>query len=156
MTEPVTHDYLSFAGRVGDVLYHLVLPATALALLVMAFVARHQRATLLDTLPEDFVRTARAKGVPYPRVIRHHALRNALLPTITLFGLSLPALVGGAVLVENTFSWPGMGQLAVEAIAARDYPVVLGVTLVASLVVVIGGIAADLLVQRADPRTRRG
>ena len=156
MTEPVTHDYMSLAGRIGDVAWHLVLPATALTLLILAFVARHQRAALLDTLPEDFVRTARAKGVSPANVVRHHALRAALLPTITLFGLSLPALVGGAVLIESTFSWPGMGHLAIESIAARDYPVVLGVTLVASAVVVIGGILADLLMLRADPRTRHG
>lgn len=156
MTEPVTHDYMSFAGRMLDIGHHLVLPATSLALLILSLVARHQRASLLDTLPEDFVRTARAKGVPRAMVVRRHALRAALLPTITLFGLSLPALVGGAVLVESTFSWPGMGQLAVESIAARDYNVVLGVTLVASGMVVLGGILADLLMQRADPRTRHG
>jgi peptide/nickel transport system permease protein len=156
MTEPITHDYMSLAGQVMDVARHLVLPATALALLVMAMVARHQRAALLDTLPEDHIRTARAKGVPQAQVIRRHALRTALLPTITLFGLTLPALVGGAVLVESTFSWPGMGQLAVESIAARDYPVVLGVTLTASALVVVGGIVSDLLMTRADPRTRRG
>lgn len=156
MTTPVEHDFMSLGERVRDIGHHLVLPVTSLALLILSLVARHQRAALLDILPEDFVRTARAKGVPPAIVVRRHALRAALLPTITLFGLSLPALVGGAVLVESVFSWPGMGLLAVEAIAARDYPVVLGVTLVASGMVVLGGILADLLMQRADPRTRHG
>ena len=156
MTTAVEHDFMSLGARVADIAHHLVLPVTSLALLILSLVARHQRAALLDILPEDFVRTARAKGVPPAIVVRRHALRAALLPTITLFGLSLPALVGGAVLVESAFSWPGMGALAVDAIAARDYPVVLGVTLVASSMVVLGGILADLLMQRADPRTRHG
>jgi peptide/nickel transport system permease protein len=154
MTTPVMHDVMALGARILDILHHLFLPATSLTVLVLAVVARHQRAALLDTLPEDYVRAARAKGVPAASVIRRHALRTALLPTITLFGLSLPALVGGAVVIESTFSWPGMGQLAVESINARDYPVVLGVTLTASAVVVLGGIVADLLMLRADPRTR--
>lgn len=156
MTDPTMHDYLPFLGRVGDIVWHLVLPASSLALLIMAVVARHQRAAVLDVLPEDYVRTARAKGATAASVTWRHALRNALLPTITLVGLSVPALVGGAVLIEHTFSWPGMGKLAVESIASRDYPVVLGVTLAASTLVVVGSILTDVAHAWADPRSRRG
>ena len=156
MVDEAMHDFLSPAGKVRDVLRHLALPATALALLVLAVVARFQRAAVLDVLPEDFVRTARAKGLPARTVVFRHALRNALLPTITLLGLALPALVGGAVFVEAVFAWPGLGMLAIASITARDYPVVLGVTLVASVMVVVAGIAADAACAWADPRARRG
>ncbi len=156
MTDPTMHDYLPYMGRVADIARHLVLPASSLALLIMAVVARHQRAAVLDVLPDDFVRTARAKGATPASVTWRHALRNALLPTITLVGLSVPALVGGAVLVEHTFSWPGMGKLAVDAIVARDYPVVLGVTLAASTLVVVGAILTEVAHAWVDPRTRRG
>jgi peptide/nickel transport system permease protein len=155
MVDATMHDYLSPAGKAIDVLRHLALPATSLVLLVAAVVARFQRAAVLDVLPEDFVRTARAKGLPPAGVVYRHALRNALLPTITLLGLSLPALVGGAVFVETVFAWPGLGQLAIASISARDYPVVLGVTLVASAMVVIAGIVADAAYAWADPRARR-
>ena len=111
---------------------------------------------MLEVLTEDFVRTARAKGVPAQGVIFRHALRNALLPTITLLGLSLPALVGGAVFVEAIFQWPGLGTLAFASITSRDYEVVLGVTMVASVMVVVAGIAADFAYAAADPRTRHG
>lgn len=156
MVDDTMHDFLSPAGKVRDVLWHLTLPATSLALLMVAMVARFQRAAVLERLPDDYVRTARAKGVAERTVVFRHAFRNALLPTITLLGLSVPVLVGGAVFVEQIFAWPGLGMLAISAIAARDYPVVLGVTLLASTMVVVGGILADLAYSLADPRTRRG
>jgi peptide/nickel transport system permease protein len=155
MVDEIMHDYMSPAARVRDLLWHLTLPATSLALLVVAVVARFQRAAVLDVLPEDFVRTARAKGLGERRVVLRHALRNALLPTITLLGLTIPALVGGAVFVESIFAWPGLGMLAIGAITARDYPVVLGITLLGSIMVVIGGVIADAAYAWADPRTRR-
>ncbi|MBC7895910.1 MAG: ABC transporter permease [Cytophagaceae bacterium] len=156
MVDPTMHDFLSPAGKAWDVLRHLILPAASLVLIVAAVVARFQRNAVLEVLPEDFVRTARAKGVPRQGVVFRHALRNALLPTITLFGLILPALVGGAVFVERIYAWPGIGTLAVSSISNRDYEVVLGVTLIASTVVVIAGIMADLAYAAADPRTRHG
>jgi len=156
MVDQTMHEYLSPAGKVRDIVWHLVLPAATLALIIAAVVARHQRQALADVLPDDFVRTARAKGVPERGIVLRHALRNALLPTITLFGLALPALVGGAVFVEAIYSWPGMGRLAIDALAARDYPVVLGTTLVGSLLVVAGGLLADALSAAVDPRLRRG
>ncbi len=155
MTDPVMHDLYSPAGRLIDVLKHLVLPAGTLALVIGAAVARFQRAALLDVLPDDYIRTARAKGVPERRILYRHALRNAVLPTITLFGLAFPALLGGAVFVETIFAWPGMGRLAVDALATRDYPLVLAAVMVAGAMVVVGGMLADLLYAVADPRLRR-
>lgn len=155
MTDAVMHDYMSPAGKAWDIVRHLFLPALSLALLVMAVVARHQRAALLDVLPEDYMRTAVAKGVPPRTILTRHAFRNALLPSITLLGLLLPALVGGAVFVEAIFGWPGMGKLALDAIRNRDHPVILGVTLLTSTLVVLSGVLADLLYAAADPRTRR-
>ncbi|MBK8646593.1 MAG: ABC transporter permease [Gemmatimonadetes bacterium] len=156
MFDQTMHEYMSPMGKLRDVAWHLVLPATTLALIIGAVVARHQRQALVDILPEDFVRSARAKGVRERSVVMRHALRNALLPTITLLGLALPALVGGAVIIENIFGWPGMGRVALDAIAARDYPVVLGTTMVGSLLVVLGSLFADLLSAVVDPRLRRG
>jgi len=116
--------------------------------------ARYQRAALLEVVRQDFVRTARAKGLPERRVLLVHALRNALLPLITLFGLTFPFLLTGAVLVETVFAWPGMGRLAVTAILQRDYPVVTAAALIASVMVVLGNLLADALYGVADPRIR--
>jgi len=154
MSDPVLWRFYSPFQRLVDVAYHLVLPATALALIYGAVVSRYQRAALLDVLPDDFVRTARAKGVSPPRVLFVHALRNALLPTITLIGLVFPALVGGAVFVESVFSWPGMGRTIVSALVARDHPLVVGSLVVGSVFVVLGSLVADAAAVVADPRTR--
>jgi peptide/nickel transport system permease protein len=148
------HDYFSPTERLIDRARHLVLPALTLALLSTASIARYQRATLLDVLPQDFVRTARAKGVRESRVLWRHALRNALVPTIVLAGLALPSLIGGAVFVETVYSWPGLGTVAANAFTARDYQIVLGVTMLGAVVVVIGNILADVLHAVADPRVR--
>ncbi|MCC6318959.1 MAG: ABC transporter permease [Gemmatimonadaceae bacterium] len=156
MTDAAMHDFMSPLGKVGDIAYHLVLPALSLVLIVGAVVARFQRSAVLEVLPEDYVRTARAKGVAPRQLLYRHALRNALLPTITLIGLSLPALVGGAVFVERIFAWPGIGDLAVASIGGRDYFVVLGVTLIGSVVVVVAGILTDLAYAAVDPRTGHG
>ena len=135
-------------------LHHLALPVLTLTLVGVASMARYQRAAVLEILPRDFLRTARAKGLTERRVLWQHALRNALVPTIVLAGLSLPTLVGGAVLVERIFSWPGMGNLAAVAVASRDYAVVVGAVLVGAVMVVIGGIVTDLLHAAIDPRVR--
>jgi len=150
----VMHNAMSPAGRLLDRLRHLALPALTLALLGSASIARYQRAALLDVLPQDFIRTARAKGVTDRLVLWRHALRNALVPTIVLLGLSLPTLLGGAVFVEQVFSWPGLGRLATAAFHARDYQVVLGATIMGAVLVVVGGIIADLLHAVVDPRVR--
>ena len=154
MTDQVLHDYMSLGGRVRDVLAHLVLPALTLALLSAAGIARYQRSALLDVLPQDFIRTARAKGLAERTVVMKHALRNALLPVITLLGLSLPTLVGGAFFVEKVFAWPGMGYVAASAINARDYDLVTGTVIVGGIMVALGSLLADLLYAVADPRLR--
>src|SRR2546421_560623 len=138
----------------ADFAWHLALPALTLGLVGAASTARYQRAAPLDVVRQDFVRTARAKGLPERRVLLVHALRNALLPLITLFGLTFPFLLTGAVLVETLFSWPGMGLLAVNAILQRDYPIVTAAALVASVMVVLGNLLADALYGVADPRIR--
>jgi peptide/nickel transport system permease protein len=155
MVDPVMHEYLSPGGRLLDRLRHLVLPVTTLTLLSATAVSRFQRGALLDVLPSDWMRTALAKGLSWRGAVRRHALRNALLPTITLAGLNLGTLAAGALFVEKVFSWPGMGLVTVNAIAARDYPLVTAGVLVMSIVVVVGTLVADLAVAVADPRIRR-
>jgi peptide/nickel transport system permease protein len=156
MVDPVMHDYLSPTNRVLDRLAHLVLPVLTLTLLTSALIARHQRASLLNVMPSDWMRTALAKGLSWRAAVRRHALRNALLSTITLAGLSLPALAAGALFIEKVFSWPGMGLVTVSAIAARDYPLVTAGVLVISVAVVVGALLADLAAAAADPRIRIG
>jgi len=119
-----------------------------------AVVARYQRAAVLEVLRHDFIRTARAKGLSPRAVLLRHTLRNALLPTVTLFGLAFPLLLSGAVLVETVFAWPGMGKLTVDAIAARDYAVVTGTAIIAAAMVAAGTFMADVLYHVLDPRTR--
>ena len=154
LVDPVLHEYMTPAGRAADRLRHIVLPVATLTLLSTAIIARYQRASLLEVLPSDWMRSALAKGLPWRAAVRRHALRNALLPTITLAGLSLPALASGAVFVEKVFSWPGMGLATVNAIAARDYPLVTAGVLVISVAVVIGALVADIAFGAADPRVR--
>lgn len=154
MFDPIMYPYYGFWQRIGDRLWHLVLPASTLALLSAAAIARFQRAALLDVAGEDFVLTARAKGVSERRVLLHHILRNALLPVITLFGLALPVLLGGSVFVEKIFSWPGMGLLTVEAIGTRDYPLLTAAVVIASVLVIAGSFIADALYAIVDPRVR--
>jgi peptide/nickel transport system permease protein len=154
IVDPVLHDYLPLGQRALDRLVHLVLPVLTLALLSSAMIARHQRSSLVAVLPSDWMRTALAKGLSWRDAVRRHALRNALLSTITLFGLSLPAMAGGAVFVEKVFSWPGMGMVTVNAIGARDYPLITAGVLVISVSVVLGALIADLAVAAADPRVR--
>ena len=150
----ITHDYMNFWGRLWDRVDHILLPALTLAAVSIAGIARFQRNAMRDVAAEDYLRTARAKGVSERDVIVHHALRNALLPLITNIGFTLPALFGGALFVEQVFSWPGMGRLAFDAISQRDAPVVIGCTLVGSAAVVLGSLLADALYTVADPRMR--
>jgi len=144
----------SWWQHVVDHLRHLVLPVTTLTLMMCAGIARFQRAAMLDAMHLDFVVTARAKGVSESGIVRHHVLRNALLPIITLAALTLPLLLGGAVLVELVFSWPGMGFVTAMAVGSRDYALVTSSVLITSALVVAGTIVADLLYALADPRVR--
>lgn len=132
----------------------LVLPAVTLGTALAAVLARMVRASLLEVLSQDYIRTARAEGLAWPRVILRHALPNAALPVVTLLGLQLGALLGGAVITETVFSWPGIGQLMVEAIQKRDYPLVQGCVLLIGVVYVLVNTATDLLYGWIDPRVR--
>lgn len=154
VVDQTMYPYFGFWERVADRLYHLVLPVTTLTLLAAAGIARYQRSALLDVVRQDFIRTARAKGAGEGTVIWRHALRNALLPVITLVGLSVPALLGGAVFVETIFSWPGMGFLTVQAIGTRDYPLVMATVIIGGIMVALGNLIADLGYAMADPRIR--
>ncbi len=142
------------SGRSGVV--SVILPTITLGTALAAILARMVRSSLLEVLNEDFVRTARAKGMPERVVIWRHAMRNAWLPVITLLGLQLGALLGGAVITETVFSWPGIGSLLVEAIQKRDYPVVQGCVLLISLAYVVVNTLTDLLYVAIDPRIRMG
>jgi len=138
--------------HVVDVAAHLVLPATTLGLFYMAVYARMTRASMLEVRDMDFVRTARAKGLKNGPIVRRHILRNAILPIITLAGIQAGQLVGGAILTETVFGWPGIGRLAFDALLQRDYQVLLGVFLITSVMVVIFNIVTDLIYRVVDPR----
>jgi len=150
----VDHASLPLAGRVVDRMRHLILPALALGLGGAAGIARFARGSMLEVLGQDYIRTARAKGLPERTVIFKHALRNALIPVITLLGLYLPFLFSGAVLVETVFSWRGMGRVIVTAILQRDYPVVMANTFLFGVMVILGNLLADVLYCLVDPRIR--
>ena len=151
--DPITHDSLSLAGRGWDRFKHLLLPAFSLGLVGAATFARFQRSATLEAVLQDFIRAARGKGLVERLILFRHALRASLLPTVTLFGLTFPVLLSGAVLVETVFSWPGMGRLIVDSIATRDYYVVTGTAIVSAAMVVTGNLIADVLYWAADPRT---
>lgn len=138
----------------GDRFAHLILPAFVLSLREVASLTRYTRAGMVEVLSQDYIRLARAKGLPEYRVIVDHAFRNAALPVITLVGLFIPRLVGGSVVVETLFSWPGMGRLVVEAAFARNYPVLMGEVVLVGAVVILGSLLADLAYGLADPRIR--
>ncbi len=148
-------EFLPAGARLIDLLRHLALPVATLALGTFMGTARYLQATLDEVLSQDYITAARARGIGESTLLRRHALRNALLPLITLGGLHLPALLGGAVAVETVFAWPGLGRVTVEALWARDYPVIMATTLVAAAAVVAGSLLADLLYHRADPRLHR-
>ena len=139
-------------GKALDIAHHLILPAATLALIFLALYSRLARASMLEVLGSDYVRTARAKGVPERTVIFKHALRNALMPVVTVAGLQVSAMLAGAVLVETVFTWPGLGQLAFESILRRDNQLILGVLLLSALLVTLGNLLTDLLYRVIDPR----
>jgi peptide/nickel transport system permease protein len=143
---------LGIHSSVGDRFAHLVLPAGILATTNVAQIARYTRSSMLEVLNAEFLRTARAKGVPGRTVIYHHALRNALIPIVTVVGLAVPRLVGGVAITESVFAWPGMGQLAVDSALQRDYPMIMGITLMVSVVVVVTNFLTDLSYLALDPR----
>ncbi len=137
-----------------DVIRHMILPATVLSLAQTASWSRYQRSSLLEVLGQDYIRTARAKGARERRVIGLHALRNALIPMVTLIGLSVPSIVTGAFITETIFGWPGMGRLGVESINGRDYPIIMAVTMLSAVLIVVGNLLADIAYAWVDPRIR--
>jgi peptide/nickel transport system permease protein len=139
---------------VGDLLAHLVLPACLLAIGHAALIMRYMRASLLEVLGQDYVRTARAKGVREVFVIIKHATRNALLPVITLIGSTIGIAIGGAIFLESVFNWPGMGLLLVNAVGSRDYPVIMGATLVIGACVILVNLVTDIAYAAIDPRVQ--
>lgn len=133
---------------------NLILPVATMVISGLAGITRYQRASMLEILKSDFIRTARAKGLPEKTVVFKHAFRNAMLPLITLLGLSLPDLFGGAFIIETIFAWPGMGRLGVSAVFSRNYPVVMAITMLTALLIVIGNLIADIGYAMADPRIK--
>ena len=150
------YEEMSFFARQGDVLRHLILPVVVSAFTGLAGLSRYVRNGLLDVVRQDYIRTARAKGLTERRVIFKHALRNVLIPVITILGLSLPDLIGGSFIFETIFAYPGMGRLGFEAIMSRDYPVVMGVGTMAAVLTLLGNFLADVAYRWADPRIREG
>jgi peptide/nickel transport system permease protein len=154
MTDAVMYDYMTTGEQVWDRIQHLILPGVALSIARAAGIARYMRSSLLEVIRQDYIRTARAKGLPEWKVVMKHGMRNALLPIITILGLQLPFLFSGSVLVETIFAWPGMGRLIVSAIFTQDTPVIIGCFFVFTLLVVGGNLIADLLYSVVDPRIR--
>jgi peptide/nickel transport system permease protein len=150
----VNFPYFSFWGKLWDIIKHLILPVFISAFGGLAYLSRYSRTSMLEVLRQDYVRTARAKGLSEKKVIYRHALRNALIPIVTLLGLSLPALIGGGFIFETIFAWPGMGRLGFQAIMARDYPVIMGVGVIAALLTLLGNLIADITYAFVDPRIR--
>jgi peptide/nickel transport system permease protein len=151
----VTEDFTT-AEIILDRLWHLMLPSIILAIGGIAALSRYTRSSMLEVIRQDYVRTAKAKGLPEETVYYKHALRNALLPIITLFGFLIPGLIGGSIIMETVFSWPGIGRLAYQAVLARDYPVVMTINTITAVLVLIGNFMADILYGIADPRIRYG
>lgn len=146
------YESLSAAGKVWDVLKHSILPIVCFTYGSLAYYSRFVQANMEEVIRQDYIRTARAKGVSPGRVIWHHAFRNTLIPFVTLLGLTLPSLLGGAVILEQIFGWPGMGRLYFEAIGQRDYDTIMGLTLMFSVLTLAGQLLADVLYAVVDPR----
>lgn len=135
-----------------DVLKHLILPASSLAAIYLAIYARLMRASIIEVAHQDFIKTARAKGLSGTRIVFRHMLRNALVPVVTVAGMQAGALIGGAVVVETVFAWPGLGRLTYDAVLQRDYPVLLGIFLILSVIVILFNMLTDLIYRLIDPR----
>jgi peptide/nickel transport system permease protein len=141
-------------GDIGDIAWHLVLPVSSLAIQQVAGWSRYMRSSMLEVLHQDYMRTARAKGLAGSRVLFKHGLRNALIPIITLLGLTLPSLLAGAVITETIFSWPGLGFMAVQSVGTNDFPVVMAIVMIGAVMVIIGNLLADILYGFVDPRIK--
>lgn len=150
------YDSLGVAGKLADRAHHLVLPVLLAAFGGLAGMSRYMRSNMLEVIRQDYVATARAKGLPEGKVIFRHAMRNALLPVITILGLSVPDLLGGSVIFETIFAIPGMGQLFYQGVMSRDYPLIMGILTIGAFLTLLGNLLADVGYALADPRIRQG
>ena len=139
---------------VSDALWHLILPSVVLGLAEAAPLIRYTRSSMLEVIRQDYVRTAHAKGLREQTVIYQHALRNALIPLVTVIALNLPRLLGGTVIVEAIFAWPGMGTLAITAVRGRDYPVIMAINLISAVMILLSNLLADVIYAVIDPRIK--
>jgi len=155
MLDPLAND-TNFISYLINISKHLTLPVISMVVVGLAGLTRYQRASMLEIIKEDFIRTARAKGMPESVVIFKHALRNAVIPIVTLLGLSLPDLFSGAFIAETIFAWPGMGRLGVYAVFSRNYPLIMGIVVISSVLIVLGNLFADIGYSLVDPRIRYG
>lgn len=151
---PAGNMYTIGNGSVLDTLHHLIMPSVVLALVNIAIWSRYMRSATLDVINQDFVNTARAKGLTERRVLMKHVVGNALLPMITLAGMQLPNLLGGALVTETVFTWPGMGRLFLDSLNYSDYPVVMGLLMFSAILVLLGNLIADVVIAIVDPRIR--
>jgi peptide/nickel transport system permease protein len=147
-------EYLPWADRMWDLVSHLILPLVVTTFGGLASVSRYARTSMLEVIRQDYIRTARAKGLSEFQVIFHHALKNALIPIVTLAGLSLPNLIGGSFIIETIFSWPGMGRLGFESVLSHDYPLLMGIGVISAFLTLMGNLLADLAYAWLDPRIR--
>jgi len=152
----IGYDYLSPAGQVWDMTRHLILPIFISAFGGLAGFSRYMRSNMLEVIRQDYILTARAKGLSERAVIYKHALRNALLPVITILGLSVPGLIGGSVIFETIFAIPGMGKLFYDGVMMRDYPLIMGILVIGAVLTLVGNLLADISYAVADPRIRKG
>lgn len=154
--ESMGHAGLAWPARLWDTLRHLILPVFISGITGLAGISLFVRNGMLDVLHQDYITTARAKGLGENKIIYGHALRNALLPLITIFGLSIPGLIGGSVIAESIFAIPGMGKLFYDAVLMRDFPVIMGILTIGAMLTMLGNLLADISYAWADPRVRRG
>lgn len=153
---PLSDMHKMGVNSLSDLIMHMILPVTVLSLGMLASYLKFSRASMLEVLEQDYIRTARAKGVKEGKVVFRHALRNALIPIITILGSDLPLLIAGASLTESVFNWPGMGRLFVQMAVAREYSVLMAITIITAVVVIIGNLLADILYAVVDPRVQLG
>jgi peptide/nickel transport system permease protein len=151
-TRSMDYEFFSFGGKILDRFWHLALPVFVMGVASAAGTARYVRSRLLDVLNEEYVVAARARGFRERTVIVRHALRNALIPVVTIYGMRLPGLIGGATVIETIFAWPGMGRLTVSAVAGRDYPIIMATATIAAVLTVLGNLIADITYAAVDPR----
>jgi peptide/nickel transport system permease protein len=151
-TRSMNYDDLTAIGKLLDRMWHLALPVSIMGLAGAAGTARYMRSRLLEVLNEDYIMAARARGFRERTVIVKHALRNALIPIVTIYGMSLPFLLGGAAIIETIFAWPGMGRMTVSAVGGRDYPIIMATVTIAAILTVLGNLLADLTYAAVDPR----